>query len=199
MLREVDELLNELAGFSKWSDEQRESNTKLGGADPSAVQNLGHTRTRYQILGKLLRNLNADEYELMVRLELIASALISQVQVILRDLRPILYRLPVGISSFIALDQYRSNAHHELTMHTALAIWHWAAPRIYRVRNTTDRALDECERIPRGAPSSTMAELTWQSMRKAERSARSRAMTWLRPSASPRWACSSKCPRRARA
>ena len=69
---------------------------------------------------------------------------------ILRDLRPLLYRLPAGISSFVALEQYRSNAHHELSIHAALSIWHWAAPQIYHVRNSTGHTLDRCESIPRG-------------------------------------------------
>lgn len=116
------------------------------------MQKSGHTQTRYFILAKLLRCLNAEEYELMVRRRArVDDTELAQVQVILRDLRPLLYRLPVGISSFVALEQYRSNAHHELTIHAALSIWHWAAPQIYHVRNSTDHTLDRCEMIPRGA------------------------------------------------
>lgn len=72
-------------------------------------------------------------------------------QIILKDLRPLLYPL-ASTRSTLNLLEYKSNAVHELTIQQAMRIWHPIMPKIYHVRASLDAAADAVERYVAGAP-----------------------------------------------
>ncbi|KAA1122412.1 hypothetical protein PGTUg99_037495 [Puccinia graminis f. sp. tritici] len=119
----VDRLLEELAARSKWSN--------LGYHIP---QDHSH------------RSATAILYDLYAPLSPRESAYMTQI--ILKDLRPLLYPIP-SLSVYISLMDYDSTAFKEISPYCMMKAWHWAMPRIYRAKADFDVAADLCERIPR--------------------------------------------------
>ena len=68
-------------------------------------------------------------------------------QIILKDLRPLLYPLP-SKNAYAALVNYDSKAYDELDVYEALRKWHHDGPRIFRVHALLDRTLDMVETLP---------------------------------------------------
>lgn len=71
-------------------------------------------------------------------------------QIILKDLRPLLYPLP-STRSTLNLREFKSNAVHELTAQQAMRAWHPIMPKIYRVRASLDAAAEGVEHLANGA------------------------------------------------
>lgn len=122
-LAQLDRLLDELAAHSPWSS--------LGD-----VAFRKPPRPQTEILKDIYEPLSARE-----------SAYITQI--ILKDLRPLLYPLP-SHSTYIALMDFNSAALSEMNQYSMMKAWHWAMPRIYRARADLDKAADACEQIPGG-------------------------------------------------
>jgi len=113
-LRKVDSLLDELAFLSGFSN--------LGCTSTAPPR----SRSRIAILRDLFRNLSPLEAKFMT-------------QIILRDLRPVLY--PVSETHTTgALLHYNTKAVHVLTKWEVMKAWHPAMPKIYRTRATFDEA-----------------------------------------------------------
>lgn len=81
-------------------------------------------------------------------------------QIILKDLRPILYPLP-KVSTTAALLKYNSNAYHELQCWEAIKRWHWAMEAVYNVRADLDRAAEAVALLPRKKPSDLKEHQRW--------------------------------------
>lgn len=112
-IHSLDILLNELASHCEYScDEVR-------AAHPAR-------RSRSNILLDLFSPLSARESAYLV-------------QIILRDLSPLLYPLPTSIAE-AALCKFNSSAYQELTLIDALGAWHWVLPAIYRYQADVNRA-----------------------------------------------------------
>lgn len=119
-MHEIDTLLTELASTSAFSSSDVRSST-------------AHSRKPKQILRDLLRPCTPS-----------TSALI--IQIILKDLRPLLY--PLAETHFTAsLLRYNTNAITMLTKEQAMKIWDPAGSMLsaYRVRASLDEAADAYE------------------------------------------------------
>lgn len=121
-LNDVDRLLDELASKSVWS------NLK----DRETRERPRHAR---QILEDLFDTLSPRQAAYMT-------------QIILKDLRPLLYPVPAS-STNQSLNDFNSRAYDELNQWSLMKAWHWAMPRIYRAKADFDRAADLVEQIPR--------------------------------------------------
>ncbi|KAH9818899.1 ATP dependent DNA ligase domain-containing protein [Melampsora americana] len=121
-LSDVDRLLDELAAKSVWS-------------------NLKDSKVR-----KPPRNARLILHDLFDTLSPRQAAYMTQI--ILKDLRPLLYPLP-GLSTNQSLIDFNSRAYDELNQWSMMKAWHWAMPRIYSVKADFDRAADLVEQIPR--------------------------------------------------
>lgn len=80
-------------------------------------------------------------------------------QIILKDLRPILYPMP-AMTTTSALLKYNSNAFHELQLWEAIKRWHWAMELVYNVRADLDRACEAVCLLPREKPGD-LREYKW--------------------------------------
>ncbi|GAA6011978.1 hypothetical protein JCM10207_003447 [Rhodosporidiobolus poonsookiae] len=107
-LGRLDELLDELATFSPWSANE--------------VQQLKHRFT-----GRPVSHVLRDLFESLSPFE---TAVV--VQLILRDLSPLLYP-PPSSSSEVALARYNTTAYDQLTPIEAMRIWHPEMEKQYRV------------------------------------------------------------------
>lgn len=74
-------------------------------------------------------------------------------QIILKDLRPLLYPLPISRTTSSLL-HYNANAFHELTIHEVMQIWDPRMLKIYRMRATVDAAAEALDNYVSGAPPS---------------------------------------------
>lgn len=110
-LTTVDALLDELASHSNYSGESLKKRPK---------------RAKKDILSDLYRSLSP-----------FAAACMTQI--ILRDLRPILYP-PFSSNSTINLQHFNSKAYHQLTIWEVMREWHRDMPSIYRARANLDAA-----------------------------------------------------------
>lgn len=70
-------------------------------------------------------------------------------QILLKDLRPILYPPPTT-STTINLRDYNFNSYHEIILEEAFLLWHPEALRVYRVNADVERVLTILDDIPRG-------------------------------------------------
>lgn len=93
-------------------------------------------RTRTSILSELYANLTPFGAACMT-------------QIILKDIRPVLYPIP-STRTTVSLLRFRSNAIHELTLHESMAIWDSRMPKIYKVRASLDAAAEAVEGLSRG-------------------------------------------------
>jgi len=118
----LDRLLDELAVLCDWSNLGKHPFQKPYRRPPVVLQDI-------------YRPLSARE-----------SAYITQI--ILKDLRPLLYPIP-SLSVHRALMEYDSKAFQELIPYSMMKAWHWAMPRIYRAKADYDKAADLCDQIPR--------------------------------------------------
>ncbi|OAV99744.1 hypothetical protein PTTG_00480 [Puccinia triticina 1-1 BBBD Race 1] len=121
-LSDVDQFLDELAAKSPWS------NLGKGPARPPP-------RPDTDILHNLYIPLSARQAAYMT-------------QIILKDLRPLLYPIP-SLSVYRSLTDYDSTAFKEISPYCMMKAWHWAMPTIYRAKADFDVAADLCEQIPR--------------------------------------------------
>ncbi|EGG05477.1 uncharacterized protein MELLADRAFT_107575 [Melampsora larici-populina 98AG31] len=121
-LSDVDRLLDELAAKSVWSNLKDCESRKP-------------PRNARLILQDLYDTLSPRQAAYMT-------------QIILKDLRPLLYPVP-GSSTDQSLNHYNSRAYDELNQWSMMKAWHWAMPRIYRAKADFDRAADLVEQIPR--------------------------------------------------
>ncbi|KAF8527280.1 hypothetical protein JB92DRAFT_2553330, partial [Gautieria morchelliformis] len=119
-LQKIDTLLDELAALSGYSH--------LEG--PRARPQ----RTRASILRDLYLDLDPLEAKFMT-------------QIILKDLRPVLYPL-AETHTTKSLLHYKSNALHVLSKWEVMSAWRSCMPRIYRVRATLDEAARAVETLP---------------------------------------------------
>ncbi|KAG8949876.1 hypothetical protein FRC04_008179 [Tulasnella sp. 424] len=126
-LLEIDGLLDELAAHSPFSDV-----TVSSSAPPP--------RSRKQILTDLYRTLTPQGAACMT-------------QIILKDLRPLLYPLPSGRTTSSLL-HYNASAFHELTIHETIQIWDPRMLKIYRMRATVDAAAEALDNYVSGTPAS---------------------------------------------
>lgn len=117
----IDQLLDELAQHSEYS-----SITRFTTSGASR-------RQRKEILDDLFHSLTP-----------FGAACITQI--ILKDLRPILYPCPATRFG-PALQHYNAKSLHELTIFEAMNIWHPQMPRIYRLRATLDAAAEAVEQL----------------------------------------------------
>lgn len=128
-LAQVDALLDELASHCKFS--------ALEGTRLPSSRAAAQTRSRSAILQELYGDMGPWEAACLT-------------QIILRDLRPILYQLPgearIGT---LALTQYNSNAYYELEKKAVMDIWHPWMPWIYARRAQLDDAACAVEGVPR--------------------------------------------------
>ncbi|EJD40837.1 hypothetical protein AURDEDRAFT_170030 [Auricularia subglabra TFB-10046 SS5] len=115
-MREVDAMLTELAALSPFSQ---------------VAQTTTETprRTRKAILRSLYKRLSPFE-----------AAVVTQL--ILRDLRPIIYPGTSTLHGTAALMDYNSRAYHILTKWEAMKVWHEDLPRAYRARGSWEEACD---------------------------------------------------------
>ena len=111
-IQRIDALLDELATLSGYSN--------VGFFQPRPH------RTRISILRDLYLDLNPLEAKFIT-------------QIILKDLRPVLYPL-TETHTTRALLHYKSNALHVLSKWEVMRAWHSCMPRIYRARATLDEA-----------------------------------------------------------
>ncbi|BGP40014.1 hypothetical protein JCM10450v2_003994 [Rhodotorula kratochvilovae] len=108
-LGRVDELLDELATTSTWSS----ADVQLLRLDPRRK-----ARSVNAILADLLLPLSPSETAVML-------------QLILRDLSPLLYP-PPSASGDVALTCYNSLAYNEIGLYDAMRAWHQGMPRLYQ-------------------------------------------------------------------
>lgn len=66
------------------------------------------------------------------------------IQIILRDLSPILY-VPPGKSAYMSLQAYNSNAYDRITVQDAMRVWHPDLNRLYYITKDLDHILREIE------------------------------------------------------
>ncbi|KAG8984171.1 hypothetical protein FRB90_005496, partial [Tulasnella sp. 427] len=125
-LLDVDRLLDELAAHSPFS------NATIHSRNP-------RPRPRKQILTELYRTLTPQG----------ASCI---TQIILKDLRPLLYPLPSNRTTSNLL-HFNSNALHELTIHEAMQICNPNMLKIFRIRATLDAAAEALDELEAGSPS----------------------------------------------
>ncbi|KAG8984225.1 hypothetical protein FRB90_005470, partial [Tulasnella sp. 427] len=125
-LPDIDRLLDELAAHSPFSDATVHSRTP-------------RPRPRKQILTELYRTLTPQGASCMT-------------QIILKDLRPLLYSLPSNRTTSNLL-HFNSNALHELTIHEAMQIWNPNMLKIFRIRATLDAAAESLDELDAGSPS----------------------------------------------
>ncbi|KAG9037569.1 hypothetical protein FRB95_005151 [Tulasnella sp. JGI-2019a] len=122
-LERIDELLDELAQHSSFSNLELE----LTRAQP---------RSRPTIVRELYTSLTPFGAACMT-------------QIILKDLRPLLY--PVAPTrSTINLMHFKSNAIHELTHYEAMSVWDCGMPRIYKNRSSLDVAAGVVDDLSHG-------------------------------------------------
>ncbi|GAA5879400.1 hypothetical protein JCM3774_005229 [Rhodotorula dairenensis] len=115
-LGRVDQLLDELAALSQWSAKDvRDLRVASGGAP----------RTQSAILADLLQGLAPSEVSVMV-------------QIVLRDLSPLLYPPPTSNPTAVLL-QYNTNAYTVVSIEDALAIWAPGARSLYCAVADLDR------------------------------------------------------------
>ncbi|KIO24857.1 hypothetical protein M407DRAFT_25816 [Tulasnella calospora MUT 4182] len=126
-LHDIDCLLDELAAHSPFSD-------------VGVVSSAPPPRPRKQIIADLYRTLTPQGAACMT-------------QIILKDLRPLLYPMPSSRTTSNLL-HYNANALHELTIHEAMHIWDPRMLKIYRIRATVDAAADSFDGLVAGAPQS---------------------------------------------
>ena len=93
-------------------------------------------RNQTQILTDLYSGLDPEGAALMT-------------QIILKDLRPYLYRAPTT-STTRNLRDYNTNSYHVMTLEEAMAMWHWAALDLYRVKGVLNDIMAALDEIPRG-------------------------------------------------
>jgi DNA ligase-4 len=110
----VDRLLDELASLSGYSNLQNNFARSC--------------RTRTAILRDLYRSLDPVEAKFMT-------------QIILKDLRPVLYPL-AETHTTKALLHYKSNATYMLTKWDVMGAWHPSMCKIYRVRSSLDETAE---------------------------------------------------------
>lgn len=122
-LGRVDELLDELAAFSKWSHES-------GKATRSRLHQT--KRTVDDVLKDLFDPVDTEEMAFMI-------------QIILRDLSPLLYS-PPSSSGVVALREYNTLAYHQVPLYEAMAAWHPRMPSFYEVVADLDFVSGEVER-----------------------------------------------------
>ena len=105
-------------------------------------------------LNKLKRSRSAILFDLFTPLSVKECSYL--VQIILRDLTPLLYPLPTSVAE-AALSKFNSGSYQELTLLDALRECHWVLPTIYRYRADMDQAFDvlEKEKIRRSKPKAT--------------------------------------------
>ena len=115
-LNRLDELLDELACLCSFSC--AEVRSRLTRTPPP--------RSRRAILFDLFSPLSATEACYLV-------------QIILRDLSPLLYPIP-STSADVALTRWNANAYQPLDLVDALREWHWILPSVYRYRMDLDVA-----------------------------------------------------------
>ncbi|KAF8586434.1 hypothetical protein K439DRAFT_1387139 [Ramaria rubella] len=118
-IQKIDNLLDELASLSGYSN--------LGS------HHLRSQRSRVTILRDLYLNLEPLESKFIT-------------QIILKDLRPVLYPL-TDTHTTRALLHYKTNALHVLTKWEVMRAWHASMPRIYRARATFDEAASAVEML----------------------------------------------------
>ncbi|KAG0144175.1 hypothetical protein CROQUDRAFT_134532 [Cronartium quercuum f. sp. fusiforme G11] len=121
-LCDVDRLLDELAANSAWSNLGDVTSTKPA-------------RKPLPVLKELFETLSPRQAAFMT-------------QIILKDLRPMLYPIP-SMSTYKALLNYNSAAYDELSPHLMMKVWHWAMPQIYRAKADMDCVANLVEQIPR--------------------------------------------------
>ena len=120
-IHRLDALLDELASHCEFT------------CNEIKVANLDQPRrSRSSILVELFSPLSAKEASYLV-------------QIILRDVTPLLYPLPSSIAE-AALTKYNSCSYQELGLLDALREWHWVLPTIYRYRADIDEAFLVLER-----------------------------------------------------
>ncbi|KAH7100306.1 hypothetical protein BKA62DRAFT_800909 [Auriculariales sp. MPI-PUGE-AT-0066] len=113
-LKDVDNLLSELAMLSPFS--------QLDILVPSKP-----TRTRKEIVRHLYRNLSPSE-----------AAVVTQV--ILRDLRPVLYPATFQLHSVTALTGFNSRSYNVFTKWQVMRLWDCLLPAAYRARGAFEEA-----------------------------------------------------------
>ncbi|KAK4698270.1 hypothetical protein P7C70_g8011, partial [Phenoliferia sp. Uapishka_3] len=118
-LIEVDQYLDELASFSEYSAPE--------------VRRLRPPKTRKvdDIIKSLLDPLTTSEIAIMI-------------QIILRDLHPLLYPLPT-LSGNKSLHEYNAMPYYEITLQRALKAWHEKMPFLYRLTADLDIVAREVE------------------------------------------------------
>ncbi|KAG8861441.1 hypothetical protein FRB96_002890 [Tulasnella sp. 330] len=119
-LKRIDQLLDELAMHSSFS--------KLG-SSCSATK----PRPRPVVVRELYTGLTPFGAACMT-------------QIILKDLRPLLYPI-VSTRSTINLMRFKRNAIHQLTHYEAMAMWDYRMPGIYRSRASLDEAAKVVDRL----------------------------------------------------
>jgi DNA ligase 4 len=119
-IQAIDALLDELASLSAYS------NLGCLRSQPR--------RSRASILRDLYLELDPLEAKFLT-------------QIILKDLRPVLYPL-TETHTTKALLHYNSNALHVLSKWEVMRAWHSCMPRIYRVRATLDEAARAAGELP---------------------------------------------------
>ncbi|GAA6048228.1 hypothetical protein JCM3770_006492 [Rhodotorula araucariae] len=129
-LGRVDELLDELATTSPWSS----ADVQLLRLDPRRK-----ARSVNAVLADLLLPLSPSETAVMV-------------QLILRDLSPLLYP-PPSASGDVALTCFNSLAYNEIGMYDAMRAWHEGMPRLYQAVADLDWVAWQAEQaIRQGRP-----------------------------------------------
>ena len=160
-IMEVDKWLNELARHCKWSDgsifaedgeEHREaevepalpshgtrSRTRKDPPLPIDPTTRKPLRKRPEIIKDLFNDLDANEIAFMV-------------QIILKDLRPVIYPLPSDAVSDVetALVSYNTRAVKELKPLDVMNVWHPLMPHCFAVRGSLADAATAVEGAPRG-------------------------------------------------
>ncbi|GAA99432.1 uncharacterized protein L969DRAFT_86685 [Mixia osmundae IAM 14324] len=91
------------------------------------------------------RRKNLDIFKELIQ-TMTARQLAWIVQIMLKDLRPLLWPIPSADVSR-ALADYNQSSRSELQPHDAMRIWHWAMPDVYRVQADLQRAATLCERL----------------------------------------------------
>ncbi|GAA5998995.1 uncharacterized protein JCM10292_003242 [Rhodotorula paludigena] len=135
-LGQVDKLLDELAASSGWSSEE------VKALNPRSSC---HARSVQTILADLITPLSPSDAAVML-------------QIVLRDLSPLLYPAP-SVSAEAALRLYNNASYYEIDLYDAMRLWHPDMQDFYRVVHDldyvaweTDKALRRGHSMPRAQP-----------------------------------------------
>ncbi|KAL8279100.1 hypothetical protein RQP46_008558 [Phenoliferia psychrophenolica] len=121
---EVDALLDELASFCSYS---------APGVYRGSPSRSSHDPDVDAVLKRLLDPLTAPEIAIII-------------QIILRDLSPLLYPLPT-LSGTQALQDYNAMPYSEITLRDAMAAWHPKVPLLYGLTADLDVVMAETENL----------------------------------------------------